>query len=99
MPELIEFLNDEEAFIRIEVLETLTELLEQLDPRLIERDFLKAFVEMFDVGIEELLLRVAKIFGRVVHGLKHFDMHKIYAEKFLLFFEEICRHKDPEMRK
>lgn len=54
---------------------------------------------MFDVGIEELLLRIAKIFGRVVHGLKHFEMHQIYAEKFLQFFDEICRHKDAEMRK
>lgn len=78
--ELVELLNDEESYIRIEVLETLTELLSKLEPRLIEKEFLTAFVNMFDVGIEELLLRVAKIFGKVVHGLKHFDMHKIYAE-------------------
>ena len=57
--ELIELLNDEEAYIRIEVLETLTELIQNLDPRLIEKEFLGAFVSMIDVGIEELLLRVA----------------------------------------
>lgn len=32
LPELIELLNDEEAFIRIEALETMTEILQKLDP-------------------------------------------------------------------
>jgi hypothetical protein len=32
LPELIELLNDEEAYIRIEVLETLTEFIDSLDP-------------------------------------------------------------------
>jgi len=31
MPELIELLNDEEAFIKIEALETITDLLEYFD--------------------------------------------------------------------
>lgn len=49
--------------------------------------------------MEEITSRLAKILGRVVDGLYHFDMHKLYIDKTLQFYGEICRHKDVEMRK
>lgn len=49
--------------------------------------------------MEEITSRLAKILGRVVDGLHHFDMHKLYIDKTLQFYGEICRHKDVEMRK
>jgi hypothetical protein len=99
LQEIIELLNDEEAYIRIEALETLTELLEYLEPTLIEKEFLHAFIDMIDIGIEDLILRLANILGKIVHGLKQFDMHKLHIEKILEFYREICNHKDLEMRK
>lgn len=39
--ELIELLNDEEAYIRIEALETLTEFIDQLEPADVENEYMK----------------------------------------------------------
>lgn len=33
---------------------------------------------MIDVGIEDIIARLAKILGKIVHGLHHFDMHKLH---------------------
>lgn len=51
------------------------------------------------IGIEEILLRLAKLIGKVVYKLKEFNLHELYKEKFIEFFQEICSHKDVEMRR
>jgi hypothetical protein len=50
LPELIELLNDEEAFIRIEAIEILTELLDFVDRHYIERDFIPVVLNTVTVG-------------------------------------------------
>ena len=70
MPELIELLNDEEAYIRIEALEILTDILGEIDIETVEKDYLPNLINTFDVGIEEIDLRMAKIIGNVIYQLK-----------------------------
>ena len=70
LPELIELLNDEEAYIRIEALEILTDILGEIDVETVEKDYLPNLINTFDVGIEEIDLRMAKIIGNVVYQLK-----------------------------
>lgn len=70
MPELIELLNDEEAYIRIEALEILTDILGEIDVETVEKDYLPNLINTFDVGIEEIDLRMAKIIGNVIYQLK-----------------------------
>eukprot|EP00347_Sterkiella_histriomuscorum_P008191 403346032 len=99
LPELIELLNDEEAYIRIEVLEILTELMQHLDPMFIEKEFLQVFIDMIEVGIEDILLRLANILGKIIHGLQIFGMHKIHIQQILDFYVIICKDKSLEMRR
>ena len=40
LPEIIELLNDEENYIKIEAIEILTDILHLLDENMIEQDFL-----------------------------------------------------------
>jgi hypothetical protein len=70
LPELIELLNDEEAYIRIEALEILTDILGEIDVETVEKDYLPNLINTFDVGIEEIDLRMAKIIGNVIYQLK-----------------------------
>ncbi|CDW84144.1 serine threonine-protein phosphatase 4 regulatory subunit 4 [Stylonychia lemnae] len=99
LPELIELLNDEEAYIRIEALEILTDILQEIDMATIEKDYLPSLQNTFDVGIEEIDLRMAKLIGNVVYQLKQLDFHMLYKDKFLQYFHHVCIHKDVEMRR
>jgi hypothetical protein len=59
IPELIELLNDEESYIRIEALEIMTDFLDYLEPSEVETEFMQAFLRTMDVGIEEITIRLA----------------------------------------
>lgn len=63
LPELIELLNDEETYIRIEVIEIMTELLHLIDRETIENEFIPVVVSTMEVTIEEILVRLAQISG------------------------------------
>jgi hypothetical protein len=70
LPELIELLNDEETYIRIEALEILTDILSEIDLETVEKDYLPNLINTFDVGIEEIDFRMAKLIGNVIYQLK-----------------------------
>jgi hypothetical protein len=54
LSELLELLNDEEAFIRIEALEILTDYLNLLTPDDIESEFVKEMLKTTDADNEEI---------------------------------------------
>jgi hypothetical protein len=58
-------LNDEESYIRIEALETLTEFLNQLTPEDIENEFVKEMLKTIEADNEEIQLRLAEIIGKI----------------------------------
>jgi len=51
----MEILNDEEAFIRIEALDIITDLLEYLTMNQIENEYLPVVLNTIDVNIEEII--------------------------------------------
>ena len=55
LPEVIELLNDEEAYIRIEALEIITELLDYVEVPDIENEYIPAVFKTMEVGIEEIV--------------------------------------------
>ncbi len=54
MPELIELLKDEEAYIRIEALDIMTDLLSQFEVSIIEDEYIPVVLDTIDIQIEEI---------------------------------------------
>ena len=54
LSELLELLNDEESFIRIEALEILTDYLNFLSPEDIENEFVKEMMKTTEADNEEI---------------------------------------------
>ena len=67
VPELIELLNDEETYIRIESIEIMTEILHLIDNEIVEKEFVPAVLNTMEVSIEEIQNRIAKIQGVIIH--------------------------------
>ena len=55
LPELIELLNDEEAYIRIEAVDVMTDLLEYLDLQQIEKEYIPVVLNTMDINMEEIV--------------------------------------------
>lgn len=73
LPEVIELLNDEEAYIRIEAIEILTEILELMTVDLIEKEFMPVILNTMEATIEDIILRLANIIGKIVYKLQSKD--------------------------
>ena len=87
LPELIELLNDEEAYIRIEAIEILTEILELMSTDLVEKEFIPAIFNTMEATIEDIILRLANIIGKIVYKLSNMDqIHLNHKEKLMEFF-------------
>jgi hypothetical protein len=86
LPELIELLNDEEAYIRIEALEIITDLLEYFTESEIEKDYIPIVLSTVNVDSREILQKFAEMLGKIVYSLKPFELHIRYKEKFIEFF-------------
>lgn len=66
---MIELLNDEEAYIRIEAIEILTDILELMNTEIIEKEFMPVVFNMMEATIEDIILRLANIIGKIVYKL------------------------------
>lgn len=62
-------MNDEESYIKIEAIEILSDLLEHVSKSSVEKDFVAAVLDTMTVDIHEIVMRLAKIIGQVVHKL------------------------------
>ena len=87
LPELIELLNDEEAYIRIEAIEILTDMLELMGTEMVEKEFIPVIFNAMEATIEDIILRLANIIGKIVYKLSKIDqIHLKYKEKLMEFF-------------
>lgn len=59
LPELLELLKDEEAYIRIEALDIMTDLLNQFDLNTIETEYIPVVMSTIDINIEEIVQKLA----------------------------------------
>jgi len=82
LPEIFELLNDEESYVRIEVIEAILEILEHLQIETIETQFIPNFLKalVLSNNHDEIIARMAKMIGRIVHKLSAFDLHLKYQQ-------------------
>ena len=99
LPELIELLKDEEAYIRIEALDIMTDLLSQFEVSIIEDEYIPVVLDTIDIQIEEIEQKLAQMLGKIVYKLKEFDLHLKKKEPILEFYSLISQHKEIEMRR
>ena len=97
--ELIELVNDEEGNIKIEAIEILSDLLEHVDKGYVEKDFVAAVLDTMTVDIQDIVMRLAKIIGKVVYKMSQYELHIAYKDKFIGFYQEMYHHKEIEMRR
>ena len=97
--ELLELLQDEEAYIRIEALEILTKYLEHLEKSDIDGEYVHEVLRTLNADVEEIQIRVAELIGLIVHKLSTFELHLKHREEFLNFFKMMVSHKEAKMRR
>lgn len=99
LPEIYELLNDEESYVRIEVIEAILEILEHLQLETIEQQFIPNFLKAIKIQKnqpDEIVARMATLIGKIVYKLSTFDLHLKYKEPILAFFKMIIEHRDQE---
>lgn len=99
LPEIYELLNDEESYVRIEVIEAILEILEHLQLETIEQQFIPNFLKAIKIQKntpDEIVARMASLIGKIVYKLSTFDLHLKYKEPILAFYRMIIEHKDQQ---
>lgn len=99
LPEIIELVNDEEAYIRIEALDLLADYMDQLEHDEIDKEYMPAITKTIEVGIEEISIRLAQMIGKIAYNLKDRGYHLKYKEIFINFFKEMIESKEIEMKR
>jgi HEAT repeat protein len=97
--ELLELLQDEEAYIRIEALEIVTKYLDHLEREDIEGEYVNEVLRTLNADVEEIQTRIAEAIGPIIHKLSIFNLHIKYREEFLQFYKVIVNHKEVKMRR
>lgn len=72
------------------------EVLEHIELNMIEENFIPNLIKAFsmDSNQSEIVIRMSKIIGKIVHKLSHFDLHTKYQEELLSFYKAIVNHED-----
>jgi len=66
LSEVIELLNDEEYYIRIEAIEILAEILHLMSQDVVEKEFIPVFLSTIESTLEDITVRLAQILGKIV---------------------------------
>ena len=74
------------------------EVLEHIELNMIEENFIPNLIKGFnmDSNQSEIVIRMSKIIGKIVHKLSHFDLHTKYQEELLSFYKAIVNHEDDQ---
>jgi hypothetical protein len=97
--EVLELLNDEEEYVRIEAIDILTDLLGKLDIADIENEYVKEVLRTAEADVEEIQFRLAEMLGRIVYALVPFDFHMKFKDPLLDFYRKMTNHKELKMRR
>ena len=82
MPEIYELVNDEESYVQIEAIEGITEVLDKLDAQKLEEEFIPNLLRVLIIANnhDDIVIRVAKIVGRIAYKLSPYDLHMKYKK-------------------
>lgn len=67
----------------------MTEYLSFLDEDEIEKEYIQAVLKTMDVGIEEIVLKLAQMIGKIVYSVKPYGFHIKYQEQFIEFYKTL----------
>jgi glutamine synthetase adenylyltransferase len=100
LEELYELLNDEESCVRIEAIEASIEVLDVMGLENVEKKFMPPLLKMLNLksNAEEVLPRMSKLIGKIVHKLTKDELHLKYKEAFLSYFSWISESEDDGIR-
>lgn len=96
IPEVCEMCNDEEIFIRLEAVEALSYVLDQLELEVIEKEFIPPLLKLLTSGHDEIVVRMSQIAGQLAHKLQVHDLHAKYKDEFIEFYKRIVTHQRSE---
>jgi HEAT repeat protein len=99
LPELYEFLHDEEIFIRIEAIEAISHVVDEIDVKTVEKELIPPLLKMLTLGVhDEIDLRFSKMFGSIVFSLVKLELHLKYKEKLFSYYRQLLDHPNDEIR-
>ena len=81
LPELFDFVNDEDMHIQIDAIEAFIEIIDELEKDRVDTEFVPCFLNFLDQDNDhqiEILERIASLFGPVLYKLSKFDLHIKY---------------------
>lgn len=101
LPELFDYLNDEDLHIQLDVIEIFIEVLDYILPEQVEEEFMPQLLPFLDVDNQhqhELTLKMTELLGPIVFKLKKYDLHMKHGQEIIDFFKEMCDHKEQDIR-
>ena len=97
-PELVELLNDEENYVRIEAIEACTEVIDRITEEDIEKEFIPVVLNIIECHAEDIITRLASLIGKIVYELRRQDIYIKFKAEFLDFFRVLVQSKEYELR-
>ncbi len=90
LPDLIELLNDEENYVRIEAIEACAEVIDRMEIEDIEKEFIPIVLNIIECYTEDIITRLAALIGKIVYELRKGDLYLKLKTQFLTFFKSIA---------
>ena len=96
LAEIQELLNDESSDVRIEAIEGILCVLQHLDKKDIEENFIPNMIRAFNFekNTEENIQLMARLIGQIVHKLSQFGLHLKFKDPILQFYIRTCEDKN-----
>ena len=98
IPELIEMLNDEEIYIRIEAVEITVEIMDHLEASLIDKEFFPCFKDLIELNFTEITKRLCLILGKLAFRLSSKTLESDYKAELVEFYITCSQDKSLELK-
>lgn len=101
LPEIQELLNDESGEVRIEAIEGCLCVLELIEAKTIEEEFIPSLVRAFnfDKNSEESMQRMAVMIGQIAYKLSKLGLLLKYKEPILNFYKATTTHESQSVQR
>lgn len=82
-------------------IEATCEVIEHMAIEQIDKEFVPCVLNFMDISNQpqqEILQRMADIFGIVIERLARVDLHLQYKDQFIAYYKEVCDHSEETIR-
>jgi hypothetical protein len=100
---MVELAGDEDALVRIEGIDIMTEYLTLIKKDHVEADYVPNVEKMFKVALDpisadEIRVRMAKLSGKILDKFSYFLLDMKYQDMFIEFYKAAIQDKLSEVR-